>query len=951
MLLRSQPFLTTHTMNSAVFPSLCLAALFATSSIVAAQDASGDTAAAIDAAVRKQAKLVEVRKLITEGRAAELEKNDVAAAQAYNKAIQSLRETGLAVEPERSDAVGGLSRTMLRLADDAMKRGDFPDAKAKITRVLLEDPKNKLGNEMRLSNDRLLAESLDKTPHESTLQLIRDTETNRVEIGKMVQDGKLLYETGRIKEAEKVLREVVRRDPGNEAGIYYLNLAIGKKYLEEVRQREVGEKQMLMKVEEQWAEQVQRELLPVPNPYARTNIVHTSAARQKLFEKLRNIRLNELPVLDGLPLSEVVKQLSEEARKRDLEVDPNKKGINFLISGNADSGGGGGGGAPALDAAGLPVAPAAGGGADLAGASIKITTALRDITLEQALEIITKVSETKIKYSVEDWGILISPKGNEPTPLHTRFFKIDPNTFWQGLQNVVSQSFGETSNGGGGGGRGGGGRGGGGRGGGGRGNRGGGGNFGGNNNGGSGGDGSSSEYASVSIASGGGRRTQAGGGGGRQGQAGRGGQPGGAGGAQGGGGGVEYLTDVTPASTVIPLVREFFTTAGVTLDEPGKNVFFNDRLGVLMVRATLQDLDTIEKAVQMLNMAAPQLSIKAKFMEVNQDDNRALGFDWYLGNTLMNNGAIGGQAGTAPSYAGASTPANPSGVFPGPGASPGAAGPYTLPQAATDNLLTSGLRNTAPTLGTISGILTDPQFRFVVRALEQRGGTDLLACPEVTTMSGRQAQIKIVDIRYIVTDLDLDQTSGGGFSGGIGGNNTGGGGGVGSLVQPITEPFEVGPILDVVPYVNADGYTITLTILPTLKEFLGYDDPGAFVAQIQSVGGTGGASTPLVTPTPLPKFRLRQVATTAMVWDGQTVVLGGLISENVQKTKDKVPVLGDLPLLGRFFRSEANNTSKKNLVIFVTPTLIDPAGNRLHSDEEMPFAQHGTPAQSKPVTP
>jgi len=101
--------------------------------------------------------------------------------------------------------------------------------------------------------------------------------------------------------------------------------------------------------------------------------------------------------------------------------------------------------------------------------------------------------------------------------------------------------------------------------------------------------------------------------------------------------------------------------------------------------------------------------------------------------------------------------------------------------------------------------------------------------------------------------------------------------------------------------------------------------------------------------TPLPNFRLRQVVTSAIVWDGQTVVLGGLISENVTKTKDKVPVLGDLPLAGRFFRSESSSTKKKNLIIFVTPTIIDPAGNRVHTDEDMPFAQQGIPTQ-KPVT-
>ena len=92
------------------------------------------------------------------------------------------------------------------------------------------------------------------------------------------------------------------------------------------------------------------------------------------------------------------------------------------------------------------------------------------------------------------------------------------------------------------------------------------------------------------------------------------------------------------------------------------------------------------------------------------------------------------------------------------------------------------------------------------------------------------------------------------------------------------------------------------------------------------------------------------MTTSAIVWDGQTVVLGGLITENVTKLKDKVPLLGDLPLVGRLFRSESSSTSKKNLMIFVTPTIIDPAGNRFHTEDEMPFAQTAIPAQPRPVS-
>ena len=84
------------------------------------------------------------------------------------------------------------------------------------------------------------------------------------------------------------------------------------------------------------------------------------------------------------------------------------------------------------------------------------------------------------------------------------------------------------------------------------------------------------------------------------------------------------------------------------------------------------------------------------------------------------------------------------------------------------------------------------------------------------------------------------------------------------------------------------------------------------------------------------------------VWDNQTVVIGGLISSPIQSTKDKVPVLGDIPLMGRLFQSQCKNTPRKNLMIFVTATIVDPAGNRVHTDDELPFAQNAIPPQPRP---
>ncbi len=163
-------------------------------------------------------------------------------------------------------------------------------------------------------------------------------------------------------------------------------------------------------------------------------------------------------------------------------------------------------------------------------------------------------------------------------------------------------------------------------------------------------------------------------------------------------------------------------------------------------------------------------------------------------------------------------------------------------------------------------------------------------------------------------------------------------------IVPTPAQIPFGPVLDVIPYVSADGYTIQMSIVPTLTEFLGYDTENA--QTFQAVVG----NQPLQ-PTPLPSFRVRQVVTTSVVWDGQTVVLGGLIAENVQKTKDKVPVLGDIPFLGRLFRSESSHSEKRNLVIFVTPKIIDPAGNRVHTMDNLPYDPNTIPSPAQKVNP
>src|SRR5439155_42173 len=191
------------------------------------------------------------------------------------------------------------------------------------------------------------------------------------------------------------------------------------------------------------------------------------------------------------------------------------------------------------------------------------------------------------------------------------------------------------------------------------------------------------------------------------------------------------------------------------------------------------------QAVQVLNATPPQITISAKFVEITQNDQKALGFEYYLGNLLMGNGAMGVQGGTAPSFNGRPSTANPEGTFPG-----SFINGTALPSAASDQLITSGLRNQigvrnpvlTPTLATFSGILTDPQFRVILHAIETRDGVDLLNESIVTTVSGRQCQMSAVDLATIVTGNGANQTTSGG--GGLAGGNAA----IGTTINPSTTP-------------------------------------------------------------------------------------------------------------------------------------------------------------------
>jgi general secretion pathway protein D len=408
--------------------------------------------------------------------------------------------------------------------------------------------------------------------------------------------------------------------------------------------------------------------------------------------------------------------------------------------------------------------------------------------------------------------------------------------------------------------------------------------------------------------------------------------------------------------------KDFLQAQGVPFP-PGASANFLPQSSRLIVRNTQDNLELVDALVEQANVSGPrQVEIEAKFVEITQNNLKELGFDWLLGQFNIGNERVfggGGTSGTSPATNPADFPfVQPGGVPVGqfPVTAGNRSGNRAISANAIDALLFGipGATSLAPGIFGLSGVFTDPQFQVVIRALNQKKGVDLLSAPRVTTKSGQRAVIEIVrEFRYptqfeppqIPQNFRGGDTFGGTnlittATGGLLPSGTGGTTNSGSFpVTPTTptafETRNTGVTLEVEPVVGPDGVTIDLNLVPNVVEFEGFINYGSPI-QSTSTNLLGQPVTNVITPNIInqPIFSTRKVTTSVSIWDGQTVVLGGLMREDVQKTEDKTPILGDIPLVGRLFRSNSEQHLKRNLVIFVTARLINPGGQPVNQTDE-----------------
>ena len=298
----------------------------------------------------------------------------------------------------------------------------------------------------------------------------------------------------------------------------------------------------------------------------------------------------------------------------------------------------------------------------------------------------------------------------------------------------------------------------------------------------------------------------------------------------------------------------------------------------------------------------------------------------------------------------------------------------------------------------LNAFLGQADLSLILHMLSQRSDTDLLSAPKVVTKSGENAVIKVV-VEYIYPqDYDVQLQSSGSSSGSSSSGSSQ------SAILAVVEPQnftmrEVGVILDVTPtYSEANGGTIDLELKPQVVDdpiwhnygmkipFTGNasnssavpDFGGIIDSMVNAVDKLGTSLTAeeesiiagrvvdtsmsainnlsnsgkdnmtwYDAPMEQPWFPVRSIDSKVSITPGSTVVMGGLIREQRKAMDDKVPFLGDLPFIGRLFRSHAEQTIKKNLLIFVTGRLITPSGRELTLNEETPATEAEVKAAPK----
>lgn len=804
---------------------------------------------------RRAEKTAQAEELLQEGREAYAKGEYEQAVQAFTNALNTL-PGGFATADRRRVLEEHLAKGTVALSQQYRRVGRYDEAREKLEGVLLVDPANQ-----RARQD---LEYLDD-PIRTNPALDYNHTQNVDRVRRHLYTAEGYKNLGLFDEAIREYQSALRIDPYNTAArrgmewIHKLKTDYYRSAYDESRAR------LLAQVDEAWA-------MAVPPPVDleggdQFQPEIEGSGSETIAYKLKNIII---PVVDfdDTTVEEAIDFLRQRARELDtFELDPDKKGINFVIRKPRIGGGAAALGDAELDAeAGLTAQ-------DPGTARVK-ELKLRNVPLATALQYI--VDQARLRYKIDEFAVTLLPIGSgEGDDILTRKWKVPP-TFLTDIET----------------------------------------------------DGGGGDAAEVDPFGGGDTGLGSG--------------------------------SLKPRRPLIDILKE----SGIDFP-PGSSAQFIPSTSTLIVSNTPANLDLVDQLVEGIIGGTPKMiKILTKFVEVSQENSDELSFDWIVtpfglsgivsDELFLGGGTVGnGQTRTAADFispvAFTTIPGIPAGQDQAVSnivTAPLRSGDSAVTRNSIDAILNNPNRSSqqnapAPGILSLTGLFNDGQVQMIMRGLAQKKGADIMTAPSVTARPGQKATIEIIREFIYPTEYEppeLPNQVGGGFGGGGGILGGGGGGGGGFPVTPATptafETRNTGVTLEIEPNVGANDYVIDLRFAPEIVEFEGFINYGSPITSPAS-DAFGNPVTVTITENriEMPVFSSRRVSTGITIYDGHTVAVGGLMREDVQDIEDKVPVLGDIPIIGRLFQSSAHNHIKSNLIIFVTANLIDASGRNIRSED------------------
>jgi type IV pilus assembly protein PilQ len=343
-----------------------------------------------------------------------------------------------------------------------------------------------------------------------------------------------------------------------------------------------------------------------------------------------------------------------------------------------------------------------------------------------------------------------------------------------------------------------------------------------------------------------------------------------------------YTFSFAQAEKVLPLLQSQL--------QSGVAPQYDQRTNTVFYRENRSNLEKVSEFLKSIDRPTQQVMIEARLVEVTANPKQSYGINWA--------GVVGGSAnaqtirygGSGPNGLGAPIANVPFNSAPGIDVTDGPLNAIIIDQASRTLQPFDNILNGSPGggfLDRIAGqyaILSVPQMALTMRLLNEDADAEFLAHPRVVTSNNQKAEIKITRNQPVPQLNFNEQTAQAVFSG--------------------FQDKEFGNTLVVTPSINKDDF-VTLQVKPEISNKVG-DATFAF----------GGA---VVTSPVIDK---RTLESNVLIRSGDTLAIGGLLQDEQTKGRTKVPVVGDIPILGYLFQERINQRTKRNLLVFVTPTVI-----------------------------